>query len=283
MGERLSAIDAEVLQEQGARGGNRLLVFDIGGEARLLKCYRGRRGWFRDAFRNLGHWFEGKRATTPTARYRTERTSLRLWAEHRFDVPAVFDDPLPEGIEAPALWMAYCPGPTLRDVLRERALPDAVIRDLLRQYGVGLGARQAAALAKQEPLLVHEHASVFHVLVHAGRLVTFDLEGGYRKGANLEGALEQELGGFARSILRARPQDAALYVDALMEGYVGGNPARFAQAHEIAERGIAGRGLLRRVRRMRAAWRRRFKGKPSKADGCRLVLDALAKHQLAGG
>ena len=51
--------------------------------------------------------------------------------------------------------------------------------------------------------LVMKHASLKHVLVHAGRLVHFDLESAHAPGVDPRDALADELSGLVRSLLRA--------------------------------------------------------------------------------
>ena len=272
---------ARLLERGGRAGGNQVFVVETPAGPRVLKLYRGRKSAWREPFRWFGHLLEGKRGTRPTARYETERESLLLWQREGFDVPAVHDEALPESVEPPALWLEYCPGPTLRDVLRdeERALPERAA--LLGRFGSEVARRQARAIEMGQPLLIHEHASVFHVLVHEDRLVNFDLEGGYRAHVSLPRALEQELGGLIRSILRAVPAHIELLVDAFVDGYVGTAEEAERQLRGIAERGAHGGGLVRWVRRIRGAIRRRVKAKPSKAQGCQLVLDALVRRERA--
>ena len=269
---------ARLLERGGRAGGNQVFVVETPSGPRVLKLYRGRKRAWREPFRWFGHLLEGKRSTRPAARHATERESLRLWKGAGFDVPAVYDEPLPDGVEPPALWMEYCPGSTLRDVVRDESRALSERQALVRRFGDELARRQARAILDQQPLLIHEHASVFHVLVSRERLVSFDLEGGYRPHVSLPRALEQELGGLVRSLLRAVPEHIEALVDALVDGYVTADEGAAEQLRQIAERGAHGGGLVRWVRRIRGAIRRRVKAKPSKAQGCQLVLDALARR-----
>ncbi len=281
VGDALPA-GARLLERGGRAGGNRVCVVESPEGPRVLKLYRGRKQAWREPFRWFGHLLEGKRSTRPVARYETERESLALWKREGFDVPATYDDPLPVGVAPPALWMEYCPGPTLRDVVRDARVAPAQRQELLRRFGHEVARRQARAIQDKQPLLIHEHASVFHVLVSGERLVNFDLEGGYRAHVSLPRALEQELGGLVRSLLRAAPEHIEPLVDALVDGYTAGEGAP-QQLREIATRGAHGGGLVRWVRRIRGAIRRRVRAKPSKADGCRLVLEALARRTPEAG
>lgn len=269
---------ARLLERGGRAGGNRVCVVETPEGPRVLKLYRGRKHAWREPFRWFGHLLEGKRSTRPAARHETERESLGLWKQAGFDVPDVYDEALPAGIAPPALWMEYCPGPTLRDVVRDESLALSERQALLRRFGHEVARRQACAIQDKQPLLIHEHASVFHVLVSGLRLVNFDLEGGYRAHVSLPRALEQELGGLVRSLLRAAPERIDTLLDALVDGYVSADALATGQLREIATRGAHGGGLVRWVRRIRGAIRRRVKAKPSKAQGCRLVLEALARR-----
>lgn len=269
---------ARLLERGGRAGGNQVCVVETPCGPRVLKLYRGRKKAWREPFRWFGHLLEGKRSTRPAARYETERESLGLWKQAGFDVPDTYDDPLPMGVEAPALWMEYCPGPTLRDVVRDESRALSERQALVRRFGDEVARRQTRAILDQQPLLIHEHASVFHVLVSGERLVNFDLEGGYRAHVSMPRALEQELGGLVRSLLRAVPAHIEALLDAFVEGYVSASDDAETELRQIAERGAHGGGLVRWVRRIRGAIRRRVKAKPSKAQGCQLVLEALARR-----
>ncbi len=142
-------------------GGNLLYVVDTAFGKRILKLYRRRRAKWREPWRNLGQWMEGKRGVRPDDRCRTEREGLALWRREGFDVPAVFDDALPEGVEPPALWLEYCPGPSLFDLVRDPAVEPQRKCETVSRFASELSRRQARAVELGQPLLSHEHPSVF--------------------------------------------------------------------------------------------------------------------------
>ncbi|MGE3164744.1 MAG: hypothetical protein AB7O52_07555 [Planctomycetota bacterium] len=185
--------------------GNLLLRFDDvhGHGPVILKIYRRRGAWAAELFRSASHRvFEGRRACDPVARCDTERRSLALWQREGFDVPALIDLPIPPGLTAPALWCEYCPGRTLAETLMDATVAPLQQRTLLVRLGADLARRHRRALDRNEPLLVQEHGATTHVLVSEGRLVAFDLEGGFRPGFPVLEAITQELSSYLRSIAR---------------------------------------------------------------------------------
>ncbi len=257
-----------LLQGPSPRGGGNLLyVVDGPGGKRVLKLYRRRRAPWRERWRNLGQWMEGKRGARPDQRCGTEREGLLLWQREGFDVPACLDDDLPESVEAPALWLEYCPGPSLFALVADADASPARKSALVSRFAADLARRQARALELGEPLLSHEHPSVLHVLVHGDRLVSLDLETAYKASYDVEMALEQELAGVVRSLYRAAPDEGDALSDAFVAGY-----GDYVQLECIARRGLAMRGLRRRLRRLRLML---HPSRMSKLEGLRAVLRAL--------
>lgn len=257
---------ARLLEGPSPRGGGNLLyVVGEGERARVLKLYRRRRAAWRAPFRDFGHWLEGKRGVGPKRRYATERELLTLWREAGFDVPQVYDDPLPEGVEPPGLWLEYCPGPTLYACVAGGDMPAEGVRDATTRFAVDLCARQAHALAARDVRFVHEHPSINHVLVHGGRLVSFDLEGAWRTGRDVEAAVAEELAGNVRTLCRADPDAREANVDAFVAGYTD-----TAQLHRLIERGLRV-GPLARLRGLRGKARMALAGKISKRASLRLL------------
>jgi hypothetical protein len=239
-----------ILQEGGRddRGGNLLLLDETPGREALLKVYRRRGSRGREAWKQLSYQLiERKRGVTARGRCVVERANLALWRAEGFDVPALLDRPLPVGF-APdtAQWMEYCPGPLLHELVRDRSLsPDARAEEVAR-FGRDLARRQARAIATDEPALVMKHASIKHVLLHAGRQVSFDLESRYAPGVAILDALADELGGYLRSLFRVlRPAEREQFGGRFLESY--GQPAQLAA---IVGFGLREGGVSRALRRL---------------------------------
>lgn len=167
-------------------------------------------------------------------------------------VPAVFDLPLPAGLPDPALWLEYCPGPTLHDVLSRADIGWDEKAALLGRFGADVARRFAEAARRREPLLLHEHGTTKHVLLPGGgsgrwadaALCWIDLEGGFRDGFPIVEAQGQELGGHLRSIAKAVPDRVDDAFRALVR-----DPAADGSLRAAALHGARSRGLLRRIRR----------------------------------
>ncbi len=240
--------DLELLGDMDPRRGNVVwLARRPDGTARVLKVFRRRRTPVVDVLESaMQRVFERKRGTTPGARRATEAELLELWAAAGVDVPRRFDDPTPPGHGPHALWMEHCPGPLLSTVLADDAEPWERRLGLLRRFAADLGRRQALAVERGDPRLCHEHATLNHVIVCGDRLVHFDLEGGFARGADVLDAVALELAGYLRSLEKAvGPRfDEALAAFADSHGH----PELLQRAAERAVRGTSPSRLLRRLR-----------------------------------
>jgi hypothetical protein len=263
--------EPRVLQSGGRDPGrgNRLLLYQIGGHPALLKIYRRRRAAWRELAKRFSYRFvEGRRGVTPRQRRDLEREHLALWREHGCDVPALLEHPLPPALAAEvALWLEYCPGPLLSEVLADRARPLAERAAAAGRFAGELARRQRRALEMDELRLVTSHATAKHVLLHGDRQVSFDLESGYAPGTPLLSALCDELAGCLRSVLRAAPADRDALGRAFLEGY--GDGAFLGRLARHAQRG----GLRRWLERRSDARRR---PDLSEADALRWLLEAQA-------
>jgi tRNA A-37 threonylcarbamoyl transferase component Bud32 len=210
---------------------------------------------------------EKKRSAGAAARCATEKELLSLWRNEGFAVPQWMDDPLPAGVSPPALWMEYCPGPTLDAVVRDESVPLARKRKLLQQAGHLFAQRQRRAMERNDPRLIQEHATTKHLIVQAQRLVTFDLENTFAPGVSLPEAMAQELAGLLRPLLRRAGPEAGAFLAAFVEGY--GDPERLRL---IAQHAVHGRGLSRRLKRWQDQRRRT---EWPKTEVLRRMLDVL--------
>jgi hypothetical protein len=174
-----------------------------------------------------------------------------LWTREGFDVVQRIERPLPAGITLPALWLAYCAGPILSNVLADPQGPVQTKLPLVEALGRSLSRRHTRAMELNEPLLVHEHGHIKHFFVEGDRLVAFDLEHGFKPGYPVIKAVVRELSGIAHSLARADEAAADQILRAFAAGYA--NKALLKQA--VAE-ATHGGGLVGSIRR----WQERERG-----------------------
>lgn len=186
---------------------------------RILKVYRRRRSKARDLLSLFsGALLERKRPIDAPSRQATEKACLELWTAEGYRVPRVLEGPEPDWVQAPHLWMEDTPGQRLLFALAEPDIPRARKEAWLHKVAQETLARQRRALELSEPLLIPEHPTLKHVLVHRDDdLVTIDLENAFRPGYPLLYAIAYELASLLRSI-PAVPETAGLpevFLDAL--------------------------------------------------------------------
>jgi hypothetical protein len=255
-----------------ARAGRGNLLIRVPTEQgdRVLKLYRRRRSVFNQALSSFSNaLIEGKRSPGPRSRCETERQCLDLWARYGFDVFRRIDEPLPDGVELPGLWIEYCSGRTLKSLLLDAKLEWPVKRAAIRRLAGMLGRRHRKALDLDEILLVQEHSGAKHVFLSGDRMITFDLEGAFQPGFPLREALTQDLAGYLRSILRCASDRVEDALEAFVEGYRDPELLR-----ELAHWGVHGRNLFRVLKRVLD---RRRRPSFAKTD----VLQMLLEHQAS--
>ena len=235
----------KLLQGPGPDGrGNWIYLREDGAGSRVLKLYRRRSSRVQERSEALFSWVAGTTARTASARYRTERDGLDLWAREGFDVFRRCDEPLPAGAAPPGIWLEYCPGTLLLDVLRDPETQFEEKLALLTRLGRVLGERHARAVEACEPRLAQKHGTTEHILLWRDRMITVDLEGSFRPGFPVLEALVQELAGYLRSVAKhtAPRHDEAF--TALVRGYPSPELLR-----KIAHWAVEGRSLYRRLAR----------------------------------
>lgn len=223
-------LDTRLPEADSARG-NLLKVREVDSQLRVQKIYRSRRGRFRETLAAISHrFFEGKRGVRPAQRWETERTALTLWRREGFDVPRLVAAPsCADAVDGPCLWLEYLEGPRLFELLHDATVPGARKAELVRELASAQQQRHRRALELNEPLLLHEHPTTKHVLLVDERLVTIDLEGGYRPGYPVLFGVAQELAGFVRSVWTgAAPCFEEPLPLAYLEGYA--DPSLLADA-----------------------------------------------------
>lgn len=196
------------------------LVLREEGQGRILKVYRMRRGKARDALSLFsGVFMERKRPVDALGRRRTEEDTIRLWEAEGFRVPCVLEGQPPEWLGGhPFLWIEDTPGPPLLWALADPEVPWARKEAWLRALGAATQRRERRALELREPLLIQEHPTLKHVLVHGeDDLVTIDLENGFRSGYSLLYAIAYELAGMVRSIppVEGREEMERIFLEAM--------------------------------------------------------------------
>jgi hypothetical protein len=216
---------------QGARGpaplgnrplGNRIWRVETGTGPVVQKLYRRRTAWPREEIRALLTWLGGRK-TSPRAasRYATERRLLALWSKAGLDVPRDLSAEHP-GFAAPhGLVMEYLDGTHMLHLLKRKAETPAAERDrLLRRFAADWKHRHDIALERSDPAFIQEHGSLAHVLVAGDRLVTFDLEQGYRSRGAILPVLAKEVANTLRTLM-GRGDQAAFQQDlrSLVVGY----------------------------------------------------------------
>jgi len=250
--------DMSVLQGPGADGkGNLLLKVGKGEETLILKLYRRRWPLWKEFIEPFtARIFLKKMGANVKIRFETERKNLAVWTREGFDVLRYFDYPLPQGIDPPGLWLEYCPGRLLSDVLRDNEVPWNEKKRLLTRLGAELGRRHLRFMELSEPSLVQVHATVGHILLYGDRMITFDLEQGFLPDIPPLEALAHELSGYLRSIAK---NTGERFDDALLS-FAEGCPSRDL-LWETAEWGVHGKGLYRRIKRYKDRRKRPVHGK----------------------
>jgi len=272
-----AGLPVRVLDPAPSAGGNEVLLVGPAGEERVLKVYRRRRAFVRAPFRALENRWLGKRSISPAGRCETERLTLDLWERSGVRAPRRIEAPLPPGVDPPALWMEYCPGPTLFDALRAADAADGRARwgPTLREYGAATSRRHDIALERREVLLVPEHAGAKHVLLSRGEQVHVDHETGWGPRVELEAALRAEVTMVVRSLLRAAAPWGAAAVGAWVAGYAEGRRLRALVVQALRGGGMS--GALHR-------WHDRLTRRDlTKARGLEVALAALDATPPAEG
>jgi hypothetical protein len=247
-----------ILQGPGPDGrGNIVLKFEDAAGCRVLKLYRRRWTALQEWGESLvARTFLRKTPASAWGRYRTESGSLKLWRREGFDVFRILDLPLPSGIQAPALWLEYCPGRTLTDLYRDPGAGWQEILQVLQRLGREQGRRHQRAMELDEPLLIQKHGTSDHAWICGERLITMDLEGSFLPGFPILEGLSQELSGYLRSIAK----DSGERHEEAFQVYIDGYPSK-TLLKEIAQWAVSGRSLYRRLTRRQDQKRRPTHGK----------------------
>ncbi len=235
-----------LFQGTGSDGlGNLIYKVCEGNSEYLIKLYRPRwRGWQEFTEPLFARLVIGTTGRDTRSRHATERAALTLWAREGFDVPRIYDKPLPPNLDPPALWMEFCPGPLLADILCDETVSWEEKARQLTRLGKESGRRHQRAVELAEPLLIQKHGSIVHTLLYQDRMVTIDLEGSFQPGFDLTEALAQELSGYLRSIAKHSGENADQAFQAFIHGY---------PSHELLKKithwGAFGKSLRRSITR----------------------------------
>ncbi len=237
---------AEILQAGGRGGtGNILYLFRNARPPVVLKLYRTRRSRLNEFLKDFSErHLERKRGATAAIRCTTEKLNIDLWTKEGFDVVQRVERPLPADVLPPALWLEYCAGPVLWDVLSGAERSTSAKLALVESLGLSLSRRHTRAMELREPLLVHEHGQVKHFFVQGDRLVAFDLEHGFAPGYPVVKAVAREVSGIAYSLARVDQATAEEFLRALAAGY-----ANKPLLKKVVVEATRGGGLLGKIKR----------------------------------
>lgn len=198
----------------------------------VIKSYSRRRSRFRSAM----IWFDsiiisGKSSIAARSRHDTERSVLKLWRKHGFDVPAILDLPLPEPVAQPILILEYVPGRTLRDIMEDDQVDLAEKCRLTERLAETSRRRHDCALETADLRLIHEHPHLTHVIVSGDRLVNIDFEIVYRRRHNIQRMVSLEIAGMLRSLAKFSREDFPRLLQAFIKAYDHPERLRRVDAH----------------------------------------------------
>ena len=211
---------------QGTRSrsplGNRIWRLETPTGPVVQKIYRRRTPWPREEIRALLTRLGGRK-TSPRAvwRHSTERRLLALWSQAGLDVPRDLATERPEFTTPQGLVMEFLDGTHMLHLLKAKAETSASERDqLLRRFAADWKRRHDLALSQSEPAFIQEHGTLAHVFVTGDRLVTFDLEQGYRSSGPVFPALAKEVADTLRTLM-SRGDQTFFHQDlcSLVSGY----------------------------------------------------------------
>jgi hypothetical protein len=260
--------------------GNRVWRVETPDGPVIQKLYNRRGRWPAEEFRAVMTALIGRK-TSSLARQRreTERRQLALWRLTGFDVPREISAEHP-GLAGPTqLILEYLDGPKLLDLLKPQANTSRADRNrLLYRYGTLWRERHDVALSTCDPTFLHEHGTLAHVILCGDRMVTIDLEQGYRSGGTVMPMLAKEVASTLRSLMsRAGEQNWPDDVRALVAGY--GDRRRLARVvDEYLHNPRWSRALLWRLDRIRE---RRSGRRVSKFTALEALEQTLAEPEAS--
>jgi len=254
--------------------GNRIWRVDTPDGPVAQKLYVRRTRWPREEVRALLTRLGGRK-TSPraAARRRTERALLTAWRAAGVDVPAELSATHPELAGPRVNVLEWVEGPLLLALLKRKADTTDEERDrLLRRFADGWRRRHDTAVERGDPSFVQEHGSLAHVIVCGDRLVTFDLEQGFRPRGTVLPVLAKEVADTLRTLMgRGDPERFEDDLRSLVAGY--GDDARLRTVVDHYLRPTGPRALLRALDRRRE---RRLGRRASKYAALE-ALDALLR------
>ena len=182
--------------------GNRIWRVETPDGPVVQKLYDRRTPWPREELRALLTALVGRK-TSPRAleRRATEQRLLAQWSAEGFDVPRELSAEHP-GLAGPRqLVLEWVGGPHLLHVLKAKSSTPRPERDrLLSRFASEWRRRHDLATERDDPSFIQEHGSLAHVLVVGERLVTYDLEQGYRRRGSVFPALAKEVADTLRTL-----------------------------------------------------------------------------------
>ncbi len=188
----------------------------------VLQKHYGERGGF--CRRWLGEWGTRmvglKTSSLAAGRCATEREMIALWARSGVDVPRDLSSDFSHLSGPKTLVLEYVEGDLLVHRLADTSLSRRAQGELFGSFIEGWAKRHCLALEQNEPGLIQEHGSLWHVIVSGSRFVTIDLENAYQASKKLTPLLYREIAAYTRSLQRGRYGDGFDYfLSILVEAY----------------------------------------------------------------
>ena len=212
----------EVVQRGHADGTGNVILRSVAESPRvMLKVFRRRHRFVREASQRFATLLERRTSAAPRARCENERRSIEIWSAAGFRVPRLLDRPIPESVGPPALWLEWCEGRSLGAGLTDPAQPTNDRLADIRHLAHDLRRRNRMALDRREIRLVQEHPSPHHVLFTDDdpRPLFLDFENGYRPSYGVMAAIGQEIAAHLRRIVRLGAAPATDVLDHFARGY----------------------------------------------------------------
>jgi hypothetical protein len=218
--ENLRATCLDSSQRGNGRHGV-FLVEDAGGSRYVIKSYGRKRSKWREISGSLANFLAGKSSLHPLHRIETEKSVLKTWREHGFDVFERLEDKDFIRTERPYIVLEYVQGQTLLSYFADPHIAQAEKAAMLRHFLPEWGRRHQLAMKTGNRLLIQEHPSFKHVFVsESGRLIFFDFETVYQAPHSLPSLIGREIAGYVRSLYKVTPPDAfGGFLDIIIQEY----------------------------------------------------------------
>lgn len=169
----------------------------------VVKVYYGSRSpllYLKKSFGNV--FLTGRSSHMPKRRCAMEVDCVRTWERHGFRCFGLYPQVTVEGLPRDG-YMAYeyVPGRHFRELFKDRKIPLEERMAIWRRFVGEWHRRHAAAVAEDDPRLIHENGDVKHVMLWQGEFVYFDFEMIYTAG-DIRTLVGREICAYMRSVGR---------------------------------------------------------------------------------